>query len=54
MPAITITPHDMATGDYYAITTPAAGGFHLRFFDSAGGGVARHFDYIARGYGEEA
>lgn len=54
VPAITITPHDMATGDYYAITTPAAGGFHLRFFDSAGGGVARHFDYIARGYGEEA
>jgi hypothetical protein len=53
VPAITVTPHDMATGDYYTLTTPAADGFGLRFFDSAGTGVARHFDYIARGYGEE-
>jgi hypothetical protein len=54
VPAITITPHDMGTGDYYAITSPAVDGFTLRFFNSAGSGVARHFDYIARGYGEEA
>lgn len=53
-PAITVTPRDMAAGDYYAVTGQTPAGFSIRFFDSGGGGVARTFDYLARGYGEEA
>lgn len=52
-PAITITPQDMATGDYYAITSPSAVSFGIRFFNSAGTGIQRTFDYLARGYGEQ-
>jgi hypothetical protein len=52
-PAITITPQDMATGDYYAITSPSAADFGIRFFNSAGTGISRTFDYLARGYGEQ-
>ncbi|TAL39628.1 MAG: hypothetical protein EPN97_02065 [Alphaproteobacteria bacterium] len=52
-PAITITPQDMATGDYYAITTPSSASFGIRFFNSAGTGISRTFDYLARGYGEQ-
>lgn len=52
-PAITITPQDMATGDYYAITVPSSASFGIRFFNSGGTGISRSFDYLARGYGEQ-
>ncbi|HYD17060.1 MAG TPA: host specificity factor TipJ family phage tail protein [Patescibacteria group bacterium] len=53
-PAITVTPRDLASGDYYTVTAQAAGGFTIRFFNASGAGVARSFDYLARGYGEQA
>lgn len=53
VPAIAVTPHDLAAGDYYTMTLQAKTGFRIRFFDSAGNGVARRFDYLARGYGEQ-
>lgn len=50
-PAIAVTAQDMATGDYYAITTPTETGFDIRFFNAAGTGIVRTFDYLAKGYG---
>lgn len=48
---ISIAAQDMATGDRFAITAKSAAGFTIRFFNSAGTGVARTFDYTATGYG---
>ena len=52
-PAISITAQNMATGDYFAITSSAASGFTVRFFNAAGTGISRTFDYLAKGYGEQ-
>lgn len=52
-PAISVTAQDMATGDYYAITSASATGFTIRFFNSGGAGISRTLDYLARGYGEQ-
>jgi len=49
-PQIAITANDMATGDYYAITSSSATGFTLRFYNSSGSGIARTAYYLARGY----
>ncbi len=51
-PVLQITPHDMQTGDYFTLAEVGAGGFFLCFFDSGGIGVARRFDYVAKGYGQ--
>jgi hypothetical protein len=53
-PALAITPQNMATGDYYAITDITPAGFHIRFFNSGGSGISRNFDYVAKGFGESA
>lgn len=50
-PAIGITAHNMATGDYYTITAQSATGFTIRFFNAAGSGLVRTFDYLAKGAG---
>ncbi len=52
-PAISITAQNMATGDYYAITSPSASGFTIRFFNSSNTGISRTFDYLAKGYGQQ-
>ncbi len=52
-PALSITAQNMATGDYYALTAITANGFSIRFFNAAGTGIARTFDYLAKGYGEQ-
>jgi len=49
-PQIAITANDMATGDYYAITSSSATGFTLRFYNSGGTGISRTAYYLARGY----
>lgn len=51
-PVIGITASDMATGDYFEITDQSATGFTIHFFNSAGTGVSRTFDYLAKGYGK--
>lgn len=48
---ISIVPQNMATGDYYAITSKSASGFTVTFKNSAGTNISRTFDYVARGYG---
>jgi len=52
-PSLAVTPHDMASGDYYTLTAQTPAGFGIRFFDASGNGIARTFDYQARGYGAE-
>jgi predicted phage tail protein len=49
VPAVGITAQGMATGDYYTISKTDAD-FDIQFFNAGGSGVARTFDYIARGY----
>jgi hypothetical protein len=51
--AATVTPHDMAAGDYYTIAARDETGFTVKFFDSGGGRVTRTFDYIATGTGRK-
>jgi hypothetical protein len=49
-PAVGITAQNMATGDYYTITDKTTAGFNIRFFNSAGVGISKTFDYIAKAY----
>lgn len=46
-----IAAQNMATGDYYSISSKSATGFQIVFRNSAGTAVSRTFDYVARGYG---
>lgn len=50
-PAIGITAENMASGDYYEITSKSASGFTITFKNSGGTAVDRTFDYVAKGYG---
>ena len=52
-PAISITAQNMATGDYYTITSPSAAGFTIQFFNAGNTGISRTFDYMAKGYGQQ-
>lgn len=51
IPAVAITSENMATGDYATITSKTASGFTIQFRNSAGTGVERTIDWIAKGYG---
>lgn len=53
-PSITIAAQDMATGDYYQITSKAATGFDITFRNAGGSAVDRTFDWQAIGFGREA
>ena len=50
-PAIAVTGENMATGDYVTLSNKDATGFDVRFYNSAGTGVSRTMDWIAKGYG---
>ena len=51
IPAINITGNNLQQGDYWTVTSASETGFTIRFFNSAGTGVARNFDWMAKGYG---
>lgn len=53
-PVIAVMAQDMATGDYFTVYGQTASGFTVRFFNAAGTGIVRNFDYLAVGYGESA
>lgn len=50
-PAIGISASNLATGDFYEITSKSASGFTITFKNSGGSAVDRTFDYVAKGYG---
>ena len=49
-----ISASNLASGDYYAITSKSATGFTIEFFNSSNTTIDRTFDYVVRGYGELA
>jgi len=49
-PVLGIAAQNLATGDYYTLTSLSKTGFTLQFFNSSGTGIARTADWIARGY----
>ena len=50
-PAVGIAAQNMATGDYYVITSKTKTGFTITFYNSGGAAQNRTFDYVAKGYG---
>ena len=53
LPSIGITAQNMASGDYYAITSISGTGFTVTFRNSSGAAVDRDFTYSAAGYGKQ-
>ena len=49
---VSLAIDDLATGDYYGITSKSRTGFSVTFYNAAGVAVDRTFDYVAKGYGE--
>jgi predicted phage tail protein len=52
-PDVTISPANMATGDFFTLTSVTRTGFTVVFSDSASAAVTRSFTYTAVGYGRE-
>ena len=50
-PSLGIAAQNMATGDYFTISSKSATGFSIAFLNSSASGVDRTFDYVAKGYG---
>ena len=48
--ALGLAIDNMASGDYYTITSKTASGFQVNFFNSSNSAIDRQFDFIARGY----
>jgi len=46
-----ISASNLATGDFYEITSKSATGFTIKFKNSSGSVVDRTFDFVAKGYG---
>ena len=52
-PSVGVTGFDMATGDYFAISSVTRAGFQVTFRNSAGSAVSRQFTYTAIGFGRQ-
>jgi hypothetical protein len=52
-PDVTISPANMATGDFFTLTSVTRTGFTVAFSNSASAAVTRSFTYTAVGYGRE-
>jgi hypothetical protein len=52
-PDVTISPSNMATGDFFTLTAVTRTGFTVAFKNSASAAVTRSFTYTATGYGRE-
>jgi len=52
-PSITITATNMATGDFFELSSVSRTGFTITFKSSGGSIVSRNFDYQAVGHGKE-
>ena len=53
-PSIGITGQNMATGDYFEVTSKTTSGFTVTFKNSGGSAVNRTFDWTAKGYGRQS
>ena len=52
-PSVGITAFNLASGDYYVVTSTLRTGFTITFFDSSNVAIDRNFQYQAVGYGTE-
>ena len=52
-PKLSISPTNMATGDYYVISSESRTGFSITFFNSSNAAIDRTFAYHANGFGAE-
>ena len=52
LPTIGITPQNMATGDYFELSSISRTGFTVTFKNSSDAIVNRNFDYMATGFGK--
>lgn len=52
-PDVTISPSNMATGDFFTLTAVTRTGFTVAFKNSASAAVTRSFTYTAVGYGRQ-
>ena len=50
IPAVGITANNMATGDYFTLSSVTKTGFAINFYDSSASAVTRNYNYIAKGY----
>ena len=50
-PSLTVIGQNMATGDFFTVTSKSRTGFTIEFFNSGGSTVDRTFDYTANGIG---
>jgi len=50
-PAVGIAAQNMATGDYYTITSKTKTGFTITFYNNSAVAQDRTFDYVSKGYG---
>ena len=48
--AVGITAQGLNTGDFFTISSKSVSGFNVAFKNSAGTGVSKTFDYLAKGY----
>jgi len=48
--ALGITGEDMATGDFFTVSSKTINGFNILFKNSGGTNVSRTFDFIAKGF----
>ena len=51
-PSVTIAAQNLATGDFFTITSKSATAFTIEFFNSSGSTIDRTFDYVATGQGK--
>ena len=49
-----ISAQNLASGDYYVITSKSVSGFTITFYNSSNSAVSKTFDYVAKGFGEIA
>jgi hypothetical protein len=51
LPAVNIAPLNMATGDYFTLSSVTSTGFQVSFFNSGGTPVSRQFTHTSVGHG---
>ncbi len=52
LPAVNISPQNMATGDYFELTNVSGTGFTVHFKNSSNASINRNFTYSAVGFGK--
>tara|TARA_Y100000592_G_scaffold97695_1_gene168977 strand:- start:3011 stop:4489 length:1479 start_codon:yes stop_codon:yes gene_type:complete len=52
-PSVGVTAFNLASGDYYEVTSVTRTGFTVHFKDSSNSSINRNFQYVAAGFGSE-